>query len=60
MDVIRALENVLRIAPNRSQTLLLLGRARKAAGDDPGATEAFTRLRANWARADASVSAMLQ
>ena len=53
-----AFERSLAGRPNRSAALLGLARARAAAGDAAGATEAAARLRANWRRADPQVLAL--
>jgi tetratricopeptide (TPR) repeat protein len=44
--------------PNRSAALLGLARAKQAAGDQAGATAAYSRLAANWKRADPKVKAL--
>ncbi|MEX2154588.1 MAG: hypothetical protein WD825_14700 [Gemmatimonadaceae bacterium] len=58
-EAIRALENVLRIAPNRSRTLLMLTIAREYAGDSTGTLDARLKLRDNWQRADERVVRLL-
>ena len=50
----------LEARPNRSRALLGLARSLRAAGDQAGADEAFTRLAANWKRADAKAVEMLE
>jgi hypothetical protein len=55
-----ALENVLRLCPNRSQTLFLLGSAQRIAGDSTGAEATFARLRSNWRNADAELLALVR
>ena len=58
-EAVTALENVLRVCPNRTQALFLLATARTVAGDSAGAADAFAKVRANWANADAEVLALL-
>jgi Tfp pilus assembly protein PilF len=53
-----AYERALTERPNRSAALLGLARARTAAGDAPGAAEAYARLAANWRRADAEARSL--
>ena len=58
-EAISALENVLRVCPNRSQTLFLLGTARTIAGDSTGARDAFAKLASSWRGADDEIRALL-
>ena len=57
-EAIAAYEQALRLTPNRSQALLGLARARRAAGDHAGAADAYRRLLENWRKADPSVPAL--
>jgi tetratricopeptide (TPR) repeat protein len=59
-EPISALENVLRLCPNRSQTLSLLGIAQRLAGDSVGAAATTARLRVNWKNADAELLRLLR
>ncbi len=52
-DAIAAYERALQLTPNRSNALLGLARARRAAGDNQGAAEAYNRLLDNWRHTDA-------
>ena len=56
-EAIAAYEQALRLTPNRSNALLGLARARRAAGDGQGAAEAYRRLLDNWRHADTDVPA---
>jgi len=53
-------ERVLTNAPNRSDALLGLARARVATGDRDAAVKAYSRLLANWRRADADLPALAE
>ena len=57
-EAIAAYERALRLTPNRSNALLGLARARRAAGDGQGAAEAYRRLLDNWRSADPDVPAL--
>jgi tetratricopeptide (TPR) repeat protein len=59
VDAIHALENVLRVCPNRSQTLFFLATAKTTVGDTAGAAKAFDALRKNWPMADAELLTLL-
>lgn len=48
-------EQGLKLTPNRSATLLGLARARRAAGDQRGAVDAYRKLLENWRDADADL-----
>ena len=58
-DAVAGLENVLRLCPNRSQTLFMLGTAKNFLGDSTGAASAFKKLRANWPLADEELLRLL-
>jgi len=51
-EAVMAYERALELTPNRSVTLLMLARARTAAGDTKGAASAYRQLLANWKNAD--------
>jgi tetratricopeptide (TPR) repeat protein len=53
-------ERALTNAPNRSAALLGLARARVAIGDREAAAKAYSRLLANWRRADADLPALAE
>ena len=57
-EAVAAYERALRLTPNRSNALLGLARARRAAGDGQGAAEAYSRLLDNWRHADADAPAL--
>jgi tetratricopeptide (TPR) repeat protein len=57
-EAVAAYERALRLTPNRSNALLGLARARRAAGDGQGAAEAYRRLLDNWRQADADAPAL--
>ena len=57
-EAIAAYERALKLTPNRSNALLGLARARRAAGDRAGAAEAYRRLLDNWSHADADAPAL--
>jgi len=50
-----AYEQALKLTPNRSRALLGLARARRAAGDQRGAADAYRKLLENWRDADADL-----
>lgn len=55
-EAVVAYEDVLKLCPRRSLSVLGLAQAKAAAGDQVGAAEAYAELRVNWARADAAVA----
>jgi tetratricopeptide (TPR) repeat protein len=57
---VSAYERALAERPNRSAALLGLARAKKAAGDAAGASQAYARLLKNWARADSTLPALAE
>jgi hypothetical protein len=59
-EAIGALENVLRLCPNRTQTLFLLGTVRTLSGDDAGARDVLGKIAKNWERADPELKALLK
>ena len=59
-EAIAAYERALKLTPNRSAALLGLARARHAAGDAPGAAEAYAKLLDNWRDADPDVPALAE
>jgi tetratricopeptide (TPR) repeat protein len=59
-DAIPHFETVLRLCPERSESLLGLARARTAAGDAAGAEAALAKLRVNWKGADPDVLALFK
>lgn len=59
-EAVSAYERALAERPNRSLAVLGLARARKAAGDLAGASEAYAQLVKNWAHADAKLPAVAE
>ena len=59
-EAVAAYEQALEDRPNRAAALLGLARARAAAGDAAGAREAYARLAAVWARADADLPTLVE
>ena len=59
-EAIAAYERALQLTPNRSAALLGLARARHAAGDAPGAADAYGKLLENWRDADPDVPALAE
>ena len=59
-EAVAAYERALRLTPNRSAALLGLARARTAAGNSRGASEAYQQLLANWHRADPDLPALAE
>jgi tetratricopeptide (TPR) repeat protein len=57
-EAVAAYERALTLTPKRSQALLGLARARLAAGDRKGASEAYGQLLANWHKADSTIEAL--
>ena len=55
---VAAYEQGLQLTPQRSTTLLGLARARRAAGDQRGAADAYRKLLENWRSADADLPAL--
>jgi tetratricopeptide (TPR) repeat protein len=55
---VAAYEQGLQLTPNRSTTLLGLARARRAAGDQRGAADAYRKLLENWRNADSDLPAL--
>ena len=55
-----ALENVLRLCPNRTQTLFLLGTVRTLSGDTAGARVVLGKIAKNWETADTELKALLK
>jgi tetratricopeptide (TPR) repeat protein len=54
-EAVVAYERALELTPKRATALLGLARARRAAGDLAGASEAYTQLLANWHGADPGI-----
>jgi predicted Zn-dependent protease len=59
-EAVTAYQQALEDRPNRAAALLGLARAKAAAGDRAGATEAYARLLAVWQRADSTISALAE
>ena len=59
-EAVAAYRQALQLTPKRSEALLGLARACRAAGDTQGATEAYGLLLANWHRADAGINALAE
>lgn len=59
-EAVAAYEQALEDRPDRAAALLGLARARAAAGDEAGSREAYARLAAVWARADADLPALAE
>jgi tetratricopeptide (TPR) repeat protein len=59
-EAIAAYERALQLTPNRSAALLGLARARHAAGDAPGAADAYRKLLDNWRDADPDVPGLTE
>jgi tetratricopeptide (TPR) repeat protein len=58
-EAVAGLENVLRLCPNRSRTLFMLGTAKNFLGDSTGAASAFEKLGASWPLADEELLRLL-
>ncbi len=59
-DAVADYERALVTTPNRAAALLGLARARAAAGDRPGASDAYKQLLANWHKADADLATLTE
>ena len=59
-EAIAAFTRELELRRNRSESLLGLARARLAAGDSKGATEAYSKLLVNWKNADPNLRALAE
>ena len=59
-EAVAAYRQALQLTPKRSEALLGLARASRAAGDTPGATEAYRLLLANWHQADPGITALAE
>jgi tetratricopeptide (TPR) repeat protein len=59
-EAIAAFTKELELRRNRSESLLGLARARLAAGDSKGATEAYAKLLVNWKNADPNLPALAE
>ena len=59
-DAVADYERALVTTPNRASALLGLARARAAAGDRPGASDAYKQLLANWHKADADLATLTE
>jgi tetratricopeptide (TPR) repeat protein len=57
-DAVAAYRQALQLTPKRSEALLGLARACRAAGDAKGATEAYGLLLANWHQADPGIAGL--
>jgi cytochrome c-type biogenesis protein CcmH/NrfG len=59
-DAVAAYRQALQLTPKRSEALLGLARACRAAGDMHGASEAYGQLVANWHKADSGIAALAE
>lgn len=59
-EAVQAYESALFHRPNRTAAWLGLARARQAAGDHPGAAQAYGRVLANWHQADPDLPALAE
>jgi tetratricopeptide (TPR) repeat protein len=59
-EAITAFTKELELRHNRSESLLGLARARLAAGDSKGATDAYAKLLLNWKNADSNIPALAE
>jgi len=59
-EAIAAFTKELELRRNRSESLLGLARARLASGDSKGGIDAYSKLLANWKRADADLPALAE
>ena len=59
-DAVALYTRALETTPNRAAALLGLARARAAAGDRSGASDAYKQLLANWHKADADLATLTE